>query len=181
MFLSQHLSTAPTKPKTCVLNISTIKPSFLNLFIGCFFTLIICTQVVIAAKLNENLQEGKLPLCPDSPNCISSEQGMIAAIGFTELEEQQAWQALQRVIIAQGGQIETLQSEFLHAVFTTPIMGFVDDVQARLDRKNKKIQLRSASRTGYYDFGANRSRLQKIIQAVHIALHPEALKNVYQY
>ncbi len=180
MLLSLYFSTAPFTPKTCAINAGIIKSTLLNLCICSFFTILMSTQVVMAEEFIDRLQEGKLPACPDSPNCINSEQGMIAAIDFTELEQQQAWQALQRVIIAQGGQIKKLQSEYMHATFTTATMGFVDDVQARLDRENRKIHLRSASRTGYYDFGANRSRLQKIIQAVNIALHSDVLKNIYQ-
>ncbi|MEO1882296.1 MAG: DUF1499 domain-containing protein [Methyloprofundus sp.] len=146
---------------------------------GLLFLALFSTQVVFSAEFNDSLQEGKLPLCPTSPNCISSEQGMITAIDFSKMEGQQAWLKLQKTIITQGGQIKNLQSDYLHAVFTTPLLEFVDDVQARLDLKSRQIHLRSASRTGYYDFGANRARLKKIKQAMHIALHPEALKNVY--
>jgi uncharacterized protein (DUF1499 family) len=39
-------------------------------------------QVSLAAELNDGLQEGKLKPCPDSPNCISSEQGMIEPVVF---------------------------------------------------------------------------------------------------
>ena len=133
-----------------------------------------------AVELNDGLQEGRLAPCPDSPNCISSEQGMIEPIVFSGVDAQQAWLKLRQVIIAQGGQIESLQSDYLRAVFTTSWMGFKDDVEARLDLLNRKIQLRSASRAGYYDFGANRARLQKIEQAMRISLDPEALKNIHE-
>ena len=41
-------------------------------------------------------------------------------------------------------------------------MLFVDDGEFLLDRENKVIHIRSASRLGYSDLGKNRSRLEDI-------------------
>jgi uncharacterized protein (DUF1499 family) len=137
-------------------------------------------QVSLAAELNDGLQEGKLKPCPDSPNCISSEQGMIEPVVFSKGDAQLAWIKLQQVIVSQGGQIESLQSDYLRALFSTSWMGLKDDVEARLDVPMHRIQLRSALRVGYYDFGANRKRLNNIVRLMRMSLDPEALKNIYQ-
>ena len=42
---------------------------------------------------------------------------------------------------------------------------FVDDLEFYLDRLEKKIHVRSASRVGKYDFGANRRRVEAIRRA----------------
>ncbi|KAL3803759.1 hypothetical protein ACHAW5_004610 [Stephanodiscus triporus] len=42
---------------------------------------------------------------------------------------------------------------YVYAKFTTKWMGFVDDVEFYLDEKSGVIQVRSASRLGYKDFG----------------------------
>ena len=51
---------------------------------------------------------------------------------------------------------------YLRAEFSSAIFGFVDDVEFVLDAETQRIDYRSASRIGYYDFGANRRRLEKI-------------------
>jgi uncharacterized protein (DUF1499 family) len=41
----------------------------------------------------------------------------------------------------------------------------VDDVEFLADDEERRIHFRSASRTGYYDFGVNRKRMKKISEA----------------
>lgn len=55
----------------------------------------------------------------------------------------------------------TVDSDYLHAVFTSRIFRFKDDLELRMDRENRIIHLRSASRTGYSDFGVNRKRAEQ--------------------
>ena len=49
---------------------------------------------------------------------------------------------------------------YLHATFVTPIMRYKDDVELRLD--DDRIHIRSASRVGYSDLGANRQRVARL-------------------
>ena len=51
--------------------------------------------------------------------------------------------------------------DYLHVEFRT-IMGFVDDVEFAIDEQQHLIHMRSASRLGYWDLGANRRRLEAI-------------------
>jgi uncharacterized protein (DUF1499 family) len=60
-----------------------------------------------------------------------------------------------------GGKIITDDGGYLHATFTSRIFRFVDDLELRLDGENGIIHLRSASRTGYSDFGVNRKRAEQ--------------------
>lgn len=52
-------------------------------------------------------------------------------------------------------------ADYLHAEFRSAVLGFVDDVEFLFDAPGV-IQVRSASRTGYYDFGVNRERVETI-------------------
>jgi uncharacterized protein (DUF1499 family) len=61
----------------------------------------------------------------------------------------------------------------LHAEFTSKIFGFVDDVELVFDEEEGRIDFRSASRVGYYDFGANRKRMGLIRQSMK--QHPDFL------
>ena len=50
----------------------------------------------------------------------------------------------------------------IHATFKTRLFRFVDDVVFHFDDTGRQIHYRSASRVGYYDFGVNRRRIEKI-------------------
>jgi len=54
------------------------------------------------------------------------------------------------------------RSDYLYAQCSTPLLKFTDDVEFWLDRKAGVIQVRSASRLGKGDLGANRARVEKI-------------------
>lgn len=54
------------------------------------------------------------------------------------------------------------KGNYIHAEATTRIMHFVDDVEFLYQPSQHLIQVRSASRIGYSDFGKNRSRIQHL-------------------
>jgi len=51
--------------------------------------------------------------------------------------------------------------DYLHAEFRSAVFGFVDDVEFYFSPPGF-IQVRSAARTGYYDFGINRERVETL-------------------
>ncbi|MBB5272207.1 DUF1499 domain-containing protein [Quisquiliibacterium transsilvanicum] len=61
-----------------------------------------------------------------------------------------------------GARIAGETPGYLHAEFRTPLMRFVDDVEFLLDAPAGVIHVRSASRLGRRDFGANRKRVEAI-------------------
>lgn len=54
---------------------------------------------------------------------------------------------------------------YLHAEFTSPALGFVDDVEFLLSAADQRIHVRSASRIGLSDFGVNRARVEALREA----------------
>lgn len=62
----------------------------------------------------------------------------------------------------QNAEIEEQRKDYLHAVFTSKMLKFKDDVEFFISAGDQKIQFRSSSRTGYYDFGVNRKRMDEI-------------------
>ena len=106
-----------------------------------------------------------MPLqCPKSPNCVSSlakdDTHAILLIEFKG-EAEAALLHLSEVIKEMGGTVVERDRSSLHATFSSRFFGFVDDVHCII-HKEHLIDIRSASRTGYYDFGANRRRVEKI-------------------
>jgi len=58
--------------------------------------------------------------------------------------------------------IVTEEGGYLHAEVRSFLFRFVDDVEFTLDADNRVIHVRSASRTGYSDFGVNRRRVERL-------------------
>ncbi len=54
------------------------------------------------------------------------------------------------------------RENYLHAVFSSLIFRFRDDVEFLADEKSGLLHFRSAARLGYYDFGANRRRMERL-------------------
>ena len=115
------------------------------------------------------VRDGQLAACPDSPNCVSTQAD----------REQQRMEPLRidhdpDAVLARLGavisampraRIVTADDNYLHAEFTSPLFRFVDDVECFVDREQRVIHFRSASRVGQSDLGVNRQRMQAIVQA----------------
>lgn len=114
------------------------------------------------------LLEGRLRPCPDSPNCVCSEyrdhSAFIAPLLFTNTAEN-SWDKIKKAIVETGGEIVTERDGYLHARFVTLLMRYVDDVELRMEQDKQRIHIRSASRVGHSDMGANRKRVTRIRSA----------------
>lgn len=115
---------------------------------------------------NLGASNSRLAACPDSPNCVSSQSTQPASrvepLPFSGSPEaalarlRSLLHPLPRVHLARE------EGDYLHYEFRTRICRFVDDVEFLLDRSSGVIHVRSASRLGYSDLGANRQRVESI-------------------
>ena len=115
---------------------------------------------------NIGIQSGKLAACPSSPNCVSSfsqdAEHQIEPLAYTS-SPAEAMAKLKEAIESLGKtKIITATDNYLYAEFTSALMGFVDDVEFLEDNGAKVIHVRSASRLGQSDLGANRKRIEAI-------------------
>jgi uncharacterized protein (DUF1499 family) len=113
---------------------------------------------------NIGVQEGTLTACPDSPNCVSSfetdeEHGIAPLTGNLE----QIGSILQGLDQAN---IVSASDNYLYAEFTSSLMGYVDDVEFMYNEVAGVTHVRSASRLGHSDLGANRKRIEAIRAAL---------------
>ena len=125
----------------------------------------------IIARVSQNGQapgvtDGRLARCPDTPNCVCSEYGGDRA-HFIEPFELPADTAtalarMRAAILEQGGKILLERADYLAATYTTPLFGFVDDLEIRIDAARGLVHVRSASRVGHSDLGANRKRVERL-------------------
>jgi uncharacterized protein (DUF1499 family) len=113
------------------------------------------------------LKDGRLQDCPKRSNCVSSEAAAHTGGGIAPLTihagAQTAWKALcETVGTLPRSRIVTRTDAYLHAEVRSRIFGFVDDLEFQLREKDGIIEMRSAARTGYYDLGVNRRRLERL-------------------
>jgi uncharacterized protein (DUF1499 family) len=112
---------------------------------------------------NLGVKDGKLAACPSSPNCVNSQaenQHGVSPLAFSG-DTVAAMERLAGVVAAiPRTQVIQRSPGYLYVEFSTPLMGFVDDVEFYCD--GKAIQVRSASRLGYSDLGVNRKRIEAI-------------------
>ena len=118
------------------------------------------------------LVEGRLQRCPDTPNCVSSEfvsdaQHYVEPLVYSADQAAQVLPRLKTIIRDMGGSIEVEQADYLAATFTSSVFRFVDDLELRIDTEQSTIHLRSASRVGRGDLGANRKRVERLKHSFH--------------
>ena len=109
---------------------------------------------------NIGVQDGRLTACPDSPNCVSSfESDTEHGIQPLQANLHKVEQVLLGLVEAN---IVESRDGYLYAEFTSRLMRYVDDVEFLEDSTAGVIHVRSASRLGYSDLGANRKRIENI-------------------
>lgn len=152
-------------PKVLVILISLLAVAALSIAV---FLVIPGEKTMFAGKRPANLgpQSGKLAPCPSSPNCVSSfsqdAEHKIEPLAYN-WEPAIAMANLKRAIESLARtKIITATDNYIYAEFSSRLMGFVDDVEFLLDEGAKVIQVRSASRLGQSDLGANRKRVETI-------------------
>jgi uncharacterized protein (DUF1499 family) len=117
--------------------------------------------------MNES-SKGRLAPCPNKPNCVSSQAEVsdkrhyIEALRYLD-EPEQARQRLDRAIASiRHARVVARESDYWRVEFTSALWRFVDDTEFLFDDQAKRIDIRSASRVGYGDFGVNRRRMEEI-------------------
>ena len=104
--------------------------------------------------------------CPDKPNCVSSLQvgsnHYIAPLKLVGATKDARKRLLKVINQFPRTQVVEDSGNYLRVTFTSLIFRFKDDVEFRFDENAGVIHIKSASRTGYSDFGANRRRCEAI-------------------
>jgi uncharacterized protein (DUF1499 family) len=112
------------------------------------------------------VRDGRLKPPPATPNCVSSQvtEGYAAIAPLTYRSSREAaLMAIAEIVRATPRtRIVTQTNDYLYAEYTSPLMGYVDDVEFYFPSDQKIVHVRSASRLGYSDLGVNRKRVEDI-------------------
>lgn len=130
----------------------------------CLILLATLAQGATAEELM--VRDQSLLPCPTSPNCVSTmateESQAMAPYRF----QKPLYEAKARLIQIFSGfpRTELVKEEeaYLHFEARSFLFQFVDDVEFQFDEDTHTIHFRSAARSGHYDFGVNRKRLEDL-------------------
>ncbi len=106
----------------------------------------------------------RLSACADTPNCVLSEIAedgthYISPLRYPAAMTENTMDLITQIIQEVGGEVLIEKEAYIAARFTSTFFAFVDDLECRHDPLSHTIHLRSASRVGDSDFGANRKRV----------------------
>ena len=126
---------------------------------------------------NLGVRDGRLKPPAQTPNSVSSQaalwpdhpQQAYATITPLALRGDGAASLARIRSIVQampGAVVVSSSDDYLYAQFTTRLMKYTDDVEFWFDPAARVVQVRSASRIGEGDFGANRARVEAVRAAL---------------
>lgn len=125
----------------------------------------LCTSLPVFSNQQES-EIMKLKPCPDSPNCVSSQstdkEHFIQPISYATNADEALLEIKTIILALPRTRLVSENNQSLHFEFKSRFLKFVDDVDIIINDANKVMDIRSASRTGYSDFGVNRKRVEII-------------------
>jgi len=153
----------------------TIPTGNIKIFLGIMaLGMAACASTQPSTQGSEN--PSALKPCPRSPNCVSSQgphgKQYILPLAYST-DPDVAYQALIGILDAEKrATIVARKKNYIHAEFVSRIFRFVDDVEFLFEPDQFVVHVRSASRSGSYDFGANRRRIEHLRRLFAAALEP---------
>ena len=109
---------------------------------------------------------GSLAPCPRDRNCVSSQatrsSQRVDPFPCVGTCEETLARLRNLVELTPGAGIVASTSDYLRAEYRSTFLRFVDDLELLVDTDSGVIQVRSASRVGSWDLGANRRRVEDL-------------------
>ena len=135
--------------------------TFFKVFLFNFFIFIVVTLFVILIDnkytyaIDSLTDNNNLSACSNPNNCVL-ESWKVSNVNtsFTELID--ILQNTPRV------KIINIQDDYLHAIATSRIMKYVDDIEIKKIDKESILKVKSKSRNGFNDLGVNKRRINTI-------------------
>lgn len=118
--------------------------------------------------VNEHCQLAPLPSAPHAVGSQAAEGDKKAIAPLMVVGDKGSYMARLAAVVADmpGAKVVKQDAAYLYAEFTSSLMGFVDDVEFAMQADGQRVDVRSSSRIGYYDFDANRDRIESIRAAM---------------
>lgn len=130
--------------------------------------------LLVGATTLSNDPALRLPECPRSPNCVSTQaprddaQHYLAPLRWPEgLRASEVLDAVEAVLAEEPRtRVEGRSDVGVVATARSRLLRFVDDVTFVADERTRTLHLRSAARLGHGDMGVNRRRGERLLDAL---------------
>lgn len=108
-----------------------------------------------------------LAACPQSPNCVTSVPGggppdRVVLPLRSEIPGVIPPRMVAAVEALPGCTIENSAPDRIHATCRSKLFGFIDDLDLMAVQDAPVVHVRSGARLGWWDFGVNRARVEKL-------------------
>jgi uncharacterized protein (DUF1499 family) len=125
---------------------------------------------ILLSATHAAAEPNKFSPCPGSPNCVSSQsenkKHFIEPFEYTGNREEARQKLINILEKTKRVLLVKAETDYIHAEYRSFIFRFVDDVELYFPSEDTIIHVKSASRIGYYDFGANRRRVERLRSAL---------------
>ncbi len=134
---------------------------------------VLVTLAIGTSPVNfQSMSPSQFRPCPDTPNCVSSDARdavhQVAAFDLAA-DADVVWAGVRAAVRAMSRvRIVAVTNERLHAECHSAVFGFVDDLELELRIKDRQVAVRSAARTGRWDLGVNRRRVERLRTALRV-------------
>lgn len=112
------------------------------------------------------VQDGQLSPCPDSPNCVVSQNAdadhAIAPLSYQTDRDTARDIVLKVLTVVPRTQVVEQTDSYIRFASSSRLLGFVDDGEFYFPEDEAVIHIRSASRLGESDLEVNRRRIEQI-------------------
>tara|TARA_B100000900_G_scaffold299528_1_gene258093 strand:- start:163 stop:609 length:447 start_codon:yes stop_codon:yes gene_type:complete len=126
---------------------------FFIFFFIIFFSILINNKYTFAIdSLNDN---NILGACSNPNNCVF-ESWKVTNVDKSFKELIDILKNTPRI------KIINIKEDYLHALATSRIMKFIDDIEIKKSEKDNILNVKSKSRTGFYDLGVNERRINTL-------------------
>lgn len=129
-------------------------------------TLVLAAAGLTACAGTAELRDAQGRLAPCAArHCVSSLENRagyrVAPLRYDGPREAARAELLRVLAQEPRTDIVTAAPDYVHATVTSPLMHYVDDLEF-VFAEDGVIHVRSSSRTGYWDFGVNRDRVERL-------------------
>ena len=132
------------------------KELLLNFFISIvtlFFSIFINNNYTFA--IDSLIDNNILEACSNPNNCV-----------FESWKVDEADESFKELIAILKNtpriKLINIKEDYLHAIATSRVMKFIDDIEIKKYEKGNILKVKSKSRTGFYDLGVNKRRINTL-------------------
>lgn len=137
----------------------------------CLLAIMLCALLSGCATAPQRVTQAQSPdeftACTSAPRCVSSQAAKdsskyVAPFTYTRSTEHARKALLEALRGSKDAKVQQADADFVHATFQSALLHFVDDVTFIIHPQSKTIDVKSSARIGYYDFGVNRRRVERL-------------------